>query len=317
MTHIGISIINYQAAEETVRCVESLQKSTTASKEYFLNLQIADNGSEEEDFDCLRTGLAGKAGVVLSRHEANLGFAAGHNRNIARLFENDEPDFIWLLNNDCEVPAGTIEALLCCAGKRPEVGIWGATLLETIEGPVQCAGGCTYHAWLSSFSAAGKGQPIERLTELPEPRIDYIAGASLFMPTSTLTRGLQPPAGRISNSSGQWLNEEFFLYFEELDLARRLRPGLEMGWCREAIVVHAGGSGTGSTKRRRSRKGEFHSTLSALKFTELYLPNIIWLTATSRLLAKTLVNLITLRFDLLGALYSAYSEYFAWRRSRP
>jgi len=316
MTTIGVSILNFQAAKETLACVESLLRAgRSAQLEIALRVEVADNHSDGPDFECLAAGLEGMDGVSLHRHEGNLGFAAGHNRNIDRLFAGDTPDFIWLLNNDCEVEPRALRALLDCARSRPEVGIWGATLLEARDGPLQCAGGCTYRAWLSAHRSIGEGAPLERLGELPEPHLDYVAGASLFMPAATLLEGLKPPRCLAGKPKSRWLNEEYFLYFEELDLAHRLRDGVQMAWCRNARIVHSGGSGTGSGASRRSPGGEYHSTLSALKFTRLYLPGQFWLAAPSRLLVKSFVNLLTLRFDLLRALFRAYRDYFAWRQA--
>jgi GT2 family glycosyltransferase len=58
-----------------------------------------------------------------------MGFAAGHNRNLAKILGDAIPDFIWLLNNDCLIDFQCISELLTCARNRTEVGIWGATLL--------------------------------------------------------------------------------------------------------------------------------------------------------------------------------------------
>ena len=313
MTQIGVSILNYQAATETIHCVRSLlDAQELAAGAYALHIQVADNASDESDFKALQAGLDGLAGVALHRHPRNLGFAAGHNRNIERLLSTAAPDFVWLLNNDCLVDVGTAPALLDCAGRRPDVGIWGATLLEADGRTIQCAGGCSYRVWLSSYRQHGHGIDLSRLEALASPRFDYIAGASLFMPLATLRKGLDPPKCRAPASERAWLNEEFFLYFEELDLARRLRPGLEMAWCRKALIHHAGGSGTGSGQGLRSAEAEYHSTLSALKFTRLYHPGLLWLMAPARLAVKGAIHLASGRLDLFKALLRAYRDFRAW-----
>jgi len=315
---IGVCILNYQAALETIACVRSLlDAQELATGAYALRIEVADNASDEADFTALQAGLDGLAGVYLHRHARNLGFAAGHNRNIERLLSTAAPDYVWLLNNDCLVDAGTIPALLECANRRPEVGIWGATLLEADGRTIQCAGGCSYRVWLSSYRQHAHGIDLSRLEALATPRFDYIAGASLFMPLATLREGLDPPKCRAPSLGRAWLNEEFFLYFEELDLARRLRPGLEMAWCRKALVHHAGGSGTGSGQGLRSAEAEYHSTLSALKFTRLYHPGMLWLTALARFAVKGTIHLASGRLDLFRALLRAYREFRAWLKLSP
>ena len=317
MISIGISIINFQAAAETARCVDSLTSTANLdASDFRLLIRVADNHSDPADFELLQAALSKNARVSLVRNQRNLGFSAGHNRNIEWLISRENPDFIWLLNNDCEVDAHAPAALLQCAADRPEVGIWGATLLEGPRGPIQCAGGCRYWPWLSAFRQNGRGTPLGQLGDMPEARLDYVAGASLFMPVNTLVSGLAPARGRSGQQAGQWLNEEFFLYFEELDLSRRLSPGIQLGWCRQARIVHSGGAGTGSDSSGRSAKGEYHSTLSALKYTRLYHPGKLWVMAPARLLIKTLLSLVTLRFDLIRALMAAYGDFFGWLKAR-
>ncbi|MCW8926481.1 MAG: hypothetical protein OQJ84_09505, partial [Xanthomonadales bacterium] len=163
-----------------------------------------------------------------------------------------------------------------------------------------------------SYRQYGNGRPLSQVDQLSPKDFDYIAGASLFFPASTLKSGLNQPPGSSAKKSvtGQyWLNEEFFLYFEELDLARRLKPGLGLGWCRDALIKHVGGIGTGAQDNRRSGLAEYHSTLSALKFTHLYYPRRLWAMAPLRYLAKCLLLILTGEFRLIGVMTKAYLDY--------
>ena len=316
MASIGVSILNFRAARATIACVQSLLDAQVAAKGRFsMHIYVADNASDQADQQQLRQGLDGLQSAHLQINNENLGFAAGHNQNLARILKDPAPDYVWLLNNDCLVDAHTIPALLECAGRHPEVGMWGATLLEPDGEIIQCAGGCFYSTWLSSYRQYGKGIALAHRDHLDNAHFDYLAGASLFMPASTLTMGLRPPKSRAGAQEHPWLNEEFFLFFEELDLAARLQPGLKMAWCRQALIRHVGGAGTDSRQGNRSPNAEYHSTLSALKFTWLYHPGRFWVMAPARLIAKGLVNLAAWRFDLLQALVSAYREFWIWTKN--
>ena len=267
MKSVGVSILNYQAASKTIQCVSSLLKEAAGvSAAISVSIRVIDNGSSDRDFQTLREGLENLEKVSLLRHEENLGFSRGHNINIEGLLGIQPMDFIWLLNNDCELLPGTIRALVNSANENPSVGIWGATLVEGDRRTVQCCGGCRYWSWLSWHRNLGKGKDLSRIHHFSAKRMDYIAGASMFFPTRVLQEGLKPPRTRKTISGGRWLNEEFFLYFEEIDLARRLRPDYSLDWCREARIIHVGGAGTGATGHKRSRVGEYHATLSALKY---------------------------------------------------
>ncbi len=320
MYSVAVSILNHGEPRPTIQCVRSvLAEQQLLERGISLAVWVADNGSEPSVLKVLQETFADLPAVTVLKNQANLGFAAGHNRNIRSILAISRPDFIWLLNNDCTIEPGCVDALLSCAAKSHGIGIWGATLLEEDGLTIQCAGGCFYNGWLSSFRQYAQGKPVSRRMRLNSVKFSYLAGASLFFPVGTLENGLGPPAGIEPESSlkaTHFLNETFFLYFEELDLAQRLKPGLALGWCRDALITHKGGESTGAGSRQRSRQAEFHSTLSALKFTHLYYPRRLWFMAPARYAAKVLQLLVSGNARLLGSVNSAYGEFWSWLRKR-
>jgi GT2 family glycosyltransferase len=310
MSRVAISILNYNRAKSTVACVQSLLNAHQAvGGEYQLEIFMGDEPQQ------LTQELAIIPNVHLTKNIENFGFSAGHNRNLREIFSRCDPDFVWLLNNDCLVEDRTLPALLKCARDNPHVAIWGATLLETDGETIQCAGGCQYNSWISSYQQHGEGKPRALLDELPSKAFDYIAGASMFFPVATLQNGFEPPT-RLTDEAPPdektWLNEIFFLYFEELDLAKRLKPEFELGWCRDALIRHAGGLSTRIRKRQRTPKTEYHSTLSALKFTRLYYPRRLWFMVPSRLFLKGTLFVFNGSAHLLKPLMLAYRDFWRW-----
>ena len=313
MNRIAVSVLNYNSARSTIECIESLllaEKGTSGKCQ--LEIYISDNASGEEDQRQLQVFLEKIATLQFQINVENLGFSAGHNRNLARIFADSSPDYVWLLNNDCLVAETALGTLVECAQNSSDVGIWGATLLEADCKTIQCAGGCFYNTWISSYRQYGQGKPLARLAQLVPVKYDYIAGASLFFPVETLKSGLMPIAGvakEATSSQQQWLNEDFFLYFEELDLAKRLKPGLKMAWCTGALITHTAGSSTGTSDNRRSSLAEYHSTLSALKFTYKYYPYRLWAMAPARFVSKSLLLLVRREFRLIGVMLKAYRDF--------
>ena len=314
MVSVAVSILSFNSTVQTLECVQSfLSVSDQENQVYSLALFVADNGSSDEEQRLLKQSLSElpatqTVSIRHIQHRQNMGFAAGHNSNIEFILRHGKADFIWLLNNDCLVNPNTTAELIKSAAKRPDVGIWGATVLEQNGQTIQCAGGCFYSPWLSTFRQYGQGLSLEQLSGLNEQKFDYLSGASLFFPVKVLQEGLLKPAG---NGSGlPWLNEAFFLYFEELDLARRLKPELTMGWCKQALLTHIGGSSTGTSGNNRSAAAEYHSSLSALKFTRIYYPRRLWLVAVVRYILKCFQLLIKGRFRLLAPLTRAYRDFW-------
>ena len=315
MTRVAVSILNYNSAHSTVDCVQSLlDADQEGGRPYSLEIYVVDNASGEHDRHHLRQSLAELPNVNVHMNSENLGFAAGHNLNLNAIFQQSSPDYVWLLNSDCLVNEGAVSSLIKSAMQQPEVGIWGATLLESDGETIQCAGGCFYNAWISSFRQYGKGKSLKQIDRLGLVDFDYIAGASMFFRSATLNEGLSPVAPLSIGKSPvtrQWLNESFFLYFEELDLAQRLKPGLGIAWCKEALVKHAGGASTGVNNNKRTKLAEYHSTLSALKFTGLYYPRRLWFMMPARYFSKCLLLALCGKGRLIGVMTRAYRDFWS------
>lgn len=314
MTRVAVSILNYNRSHTTIACVRSLLSASYETGEaYLLDIFVTDNDSDAHEQLQLQQSMAEMSDVHLQLNSENRGFAAGHNENLRAIFRGSSPDFIWILNNDCLVYEETLSSLIKCAQQYPDVGIWGATLLEVDGKTIQCAGGCFYNSWISSYRQYGRGKTLASIDEFESVEFDYIAGASLFFPVRTLQKGLRSVmwmAAADCSDKQQWLNERFFLYFEELDLAQRLKPGLGMAWCKNALINHAGGASTGTGENRRTRLAEYHSTLSALKYTRLHHPHRLWFMAPTRYISKCLQLVFKSELHLLGALTRAYRDFF-------
>ena len=317
MNRVAVSILNYKSAQSTIACIQSLQAAAKlASETCYLEIFISDNASGAEDQHQLQQALGGMPTVHFRTNDKNLGFSAGHNRNLEAIFSGFNADYIWILNNDCLIAETALGALVECAKNDPEVGIWGATLLESDGQTIQCAGGCFYNTWVSSYRQYCHGKLVSQLDRLKQSEFDYVAGASLFFPVETLLNGLWPVLGSEMASSSkrqQWLNESFFLYFEELDLAERLKKGLKMAWCKEALIVHSAGMSTGTADKQRSHLAEYHSTLSALRFTKMYYPRRLWIMVPTRYCAKCILLVVRGDFRLINAIFQAYRNFWSDR----
>jgi len=311
MIHIAVSILNFNSSENTIACVDSLlaaKKSTTIDCN--LSIFVADNQSCQAQQQLLQS-LSDCPGLIVRQHERNLGFAAGHNRNIEAIYKQVLPDFIWVLNNDCVVGEGALSALLKCAKQHTDVAIWGASILDEDGETIQCAGGCFYNPWSSTYRQYGNQQPSSHLAILNNESFDYLSGASLFFPAQLLQTGFSIlDSAKSAPRSSAWFNEDFFLYFEELDLAKRLKPEYKMAWCKAAIIRHTGGASTGTGSGQRSQMAEYHSSLSALKFTRLYYPRRLWVMAPLRYLLKCFQLTMKGEFHLIKQVTRAYHDFW-------
>ena len=190
MMRVAVSILNFEDAKSTIACLHSiLGTGQLASPACIVEVFVCDNASGADESKQLQQAFVDIGNVHLHINAENLGFSAGHNQNLRMIFEQSSPDYIWLLNNDCLVREGALTALLKCAQHHPGVGVWGTTLLESDGQTIQCAGGCFYNAWLSSYRQYGQGKDLSLLEQLATADYDYIAGASLFFPCCDFNRG--------------------------------------------------------------------------------------------------------------------------------
>ena len=135
----------------------------------------------------------------------------------------------------------------------------------------------------------------------------------MFFPVAALIDGLNDrptPATEAQTGRQQWLNESYFLYFEELDLAKRLKSDLKMSWCKAALLTHKAGASAGTSDNKRSALAEYHSSLSALVFTRQYYPRRLWLMAPIRYLLKCSLLMLKGNIRLIVGMTNAYRKFW-------
>jgi GT2 family glycosyltransferase len=261
---VGVVVVNHRSAPDVERCLESLWPSI----ERGLRVVVVDNASGDDSVVRLNAYVAARAGdgPVVVVEAPNDGFGAGCNVGAAWFDAlSDPPELLWFLNPDCEVEPGALDALLRVLDAQPDA-LCGALLVERADpDTVQCAGGFEYSPWTTRQRPllAGTARDETLTPAAIESHIDFVAGASM-----TCRRQLFTDAGCFA--------PDYFLYFEEFDLARRIvARGGRLTFAPDAVVRHATGTSTGgktSTRRRSSPVSEYHATLSALVFTRRYYP---------------------------------------------
>ncbi len=322
LTHTAVIILNWNNWPDTLACLNSLARLWQYEK---ISLIVCDNASEDESVARLRA-WAGERFAPNNRRElsaaewdrhspptrpfrftlihvgANLGFAGGNNRGLRYALQCETFDYLWILNNDTVVAPDSLSHLIRCAETRPEIALFGASVLDLARPDIlQCAGGCRYYPWITVFREALNGQAWQSSLTAPAPRLDYIYGASLFLRAEAVRRcGL--------------LNEDYFLFYEELDYARRLaRLGHGLAWCRPSRVYHKGSASIGrpgQASRAQRIQANYHENLSTLKYTANFHPRLLWLVLPLRFSLKSLVLLLRRDFYLFPPLWRAYRDFF-------
>jgi len=320
----AVIVLNWQGWQDTLVCLTSLKKLSVLPA----SIIVCDNHSQDDSYahiinwarqhyvpehiaiveQPISTKDSNVFPFVLIQTGKNLGFAGGNNVGIRYALNCKTFDYIWLLNNDTEVHENALSALLDCASHSKNVGLLGSTIVDFFDREiVQCAGGCRYFPILTIFKPVLAGQPIKNVLARNENvKLDYIDGASLFFRSTVLEKvGL--------------LNEEYFLFYEELDYAQRLKKqDYQMAWCQKSLVYHKGSASVGSVRegnRQKLKQANYYENLNTLKYTANFYPHLLPIVIISRFCLKALALISRGDFFLLSPLFKAYYEFFKNRHS--
>ncbi|MEE9170187.1 MAG: glycosyltransferase [bacterium] len=113
----SIIILAFNGAEQTKRCLASIEAFTTQPHEVI----IVDNGSTDETPELLRKYKTSHGNVRVITNPENLGFAPGNNQGISAA----SGEYVLLLNNDTVVTDGWLDGLLKAVNLHPEIGLAG------------------------------------------------------------------------------------------------------------------------------------------------------------------------------------------------
>ncbi|MBS0506254.1 MAG: glycosyltransferase family 2 protein [Proteobacteria bacterium] len=223
---IGVLVINYNTARQTLRCLESIQQSTVLP-DWVL---VLDNASTPADYQHLLQGAqTPKAGTLhIYRSEANLGFAQGSNALIDLLLQQPACQYIMLLNNDAVAQKEMLAALraaLQAVGE--EAGLAGGRMHKLADPTQVDTLGIALYASL---------MPADRKT-LDDIYLGPTGGCCM------LTRAL---VERLKAVSGYCFDPRFFCYCEDTDLVlRAVLLGYRPIYLDQLLALHEGQASSG------------------------------------------------------------------------
>lgn len=255
ITSVGVVVVTHDSERELPRLLESLP---AAAGHLRVEVVVVDNASRDRSCEVAR-----EAGATVVATGANLGFAAGINVAVQHLA--GDPDAVAILNPDVVLRPGALVEL-AAALTDPAVGVAVPQVLDT-DG--------------TRFPS------LRRDTTLPSAVGDALFGSRLRGRPSTLSdiewdeAAYAVPHDVDWASGAAWLvaadcaalvgpwNEEYFLYSEEAEYARRVRrAGYRLRYVPTAVVTHVGGASGRSTEldllRSVNRIRDYRSTHGAL-----------------------------------------------------
>lgn len=223
MPNVGIVISNYNGWQDTVQCLESLQKQTYRNFEIIL----LDDASTNDSVQQLQKHLT--ENTVFLPQEANSGFAAVNNVGMRRALA-DGCDWVLLLNNDTVVAPDFLETLL----RETPAGVVSCPKMLFLDPPdeIWFAGGELDRATGKVKHLGGHEKDGPAFAE--KKQVSFITFCCVLLP-----RQVVEEVG--------FLDETLFMYCEDVDYCIRLADaGVPLWLLPDARIWHkAGGSAGG------------------------------------------------------------------------
>ena len=231
---IRVVVVTYWSGDVVTAFLDSLPGATTRP----VHVVLADNGSGDGAPDA---AAAAYPDVTVVPTGGNLGYGGGANVGA----RSGDEEWLVVANPDITWHQGALDTLLDAAERWPDGGAFGPAILTPAGDLYPSARG---------FPSLGRG-----------------AGHALFgwwWPANPWTRAYRQEAGGPVEAAAGWLSGSclllrraafdevggfdpgYFMYFEDLDLCRRLADaGWQSVYVPAAVVEHTGAHAT-----RRSRK---------------------------------------------------------------
>ncbi|MCX7017229.1 MAG: glycosyltransferase family 2 protein [Candidatus Sumerlaeota bacterium] len=222
---VAAGVVNYRCARQTIRCARSLLQQTLPPA----RIAMIDNASGDGSVEALRREFAAEPRVCLIANDRNLGFAAAQNQAIRAT----QSEYYLTVNPDAFLKPDYVERLVQALADHPRAGYaTGLIYYCDRDGrptPYVFSAG---HWWLRQRTALnryiGLAWPEERLQS------GEVGGASGCAP---LYRRAMLES--IDLGGGEYFDEMFFLYMEDIDLDWR---GHLAGWTcwfeKSAVALH-------------------------------------------------------------------------------
>lgn len=248
MARADVILVSWNDRENVAVALDSVYSlSEVRADPGLVEVVISDNGSADGTLAMLRERYPDRVRVIENR--ANLGFGAGVNR---ALLQTASP-YVFLLNPDATVKDGCLTELIAFMERHPNCAIAGPKIFEDDGRIAQSCG--EFDTWAGAFlrsSAWGElpifapfanGAGLRGWDYQSERRVDLVIGAALLLRRSAIEK------------LGAF-DERYFMYHEEIDLAKRVADaGYESWFVPQARATHSGqGSSGGKSVERMKRQ---------------------------------------------------------------
>lgn len=282
---VYVVILNWNSAQDTIHCIKSV---LNLNKIKDVTIVVCDNDSKKESYEEIKNFVLDQTNIsnliiseneipnyknsnykiVLIKNEKNYGYAGGNNRGVKYALNQETMQYVWILNNDTEVAPDSLDYLIDKFELNKKYGVVGSKLVEfENRTKVQGVGGVINPKFCTTKEIGNELAIDENIDELNyEKKVDYIIGASMMF-------------NRLCLQQVGLMCEDYFLYYEEIDICNRIRQeNLEVGIASKSIVYHKQGASTGKGK---SDIADYYSVRNRLLISKRFYGEYYYMTKAS------------------------------------
>lgn len=247
---LSIVIVSWNVKDLLKKCLSSVFDN---QGDIELEVFVVDNNSADDSVKMVQEEFPQ---VKLIANSKNLGFATANNQAIKQA----RGEYVLVLNPDTEILPDTLEKSLQFMAGNPDCGAMGCQILsgdKTIQPSVRRFPKF-WPIFLMMIKAPKIFKNLKAINKYLATDFDYsatqevdqIMGAYMLIPQKAFTEiGM--------------FDEKFFIWFEEVDLCRRIKQaGKKVFYYPEPKIIHYGGSSFAQqsrvTKQMRFFKSAWH-----------------------------------------------------------
>jgi len=210
---VSVIVLNYNAGELLLNCIESIKKSAYKN----LEIIVVDNISTDKSQKICKEKYPS---IKLIQNDENFGYCEGNNIGIREA----KGDYIIILNPDTIVESNWIEELISAYNKFGE-GLYQPKHLSLNEKTVYMSAGNMLNIFGFGYAREKGNKDENQFNEIEE--IGYASGTCLFTSSAVLKKvGLFDPF--------------IFLYHDDLDLGwRASQLGIKSYYVPTSLIYHA------------------------------------------------------------------------------
>jgi len=219
---VTIITVNFDHPEITCALLESLRHISYPN----IEIIVVDNASPKDDPAIIQQTFPD---IKFIQSKTNLGFAGGNNLAIREA----KGKYCLFINNDTEVEPGFLEPLVNKLENNPQIGAVSPKLKFYFQpDTIQFAGQAPMNPY--TLRSYGYGYGVKDIGQFEKDTLTFfVHGAAMMIPIEVIRK-----VGMMA--------DVYFLYYEELDWAARIRAaGYELWYVHNSTVMHKESISTG------------------------------------------------------------------------